>query len=84
MLALRGKVERGELRVGALVGHHHQLGGTLDAVDANPSDNLALGLLDVGVPRSDYHVHRVDRLGAEGKCGDRLRTPREVDVVHTA
>ena len=63
------------------VGDHHDLRRTGDQVDADPAEDLALGLGDVGVAGADDLVDRADRRGAEGERCDRLGAADAVDLV---
>ena len=71
------EIRRAELAVHRLVGDDQGLGGPREEVDADPAEELALGLRDEHVPGPDEHVHRLDGLGAEGHCADRLDAPRD-------
>ena len=81
VLGLGAEVERDPLDPGALAEDHHQLGGPGDAVDPDLAEELALGLLRVGVAGAGDQIDRGDRLGADGEGGDRLRPAGRVDLV---
>ena len=70
MFGLTEQVGGHPLRVGGLVGEHRDLGGAGEQVDADPAEQLPLGLGDEGVARTDEHVDRrlaeqPERHGAE-------------------
>ncbi len=72
MLRLAHEVGRHAVRIGGLVGDDHRLGGPGDDVDADPAEELTLGLCDVGVAGSDDHVGGGAGEEAEGEGADRL------------
>ena len=58
-----------------LVGDHQDLGGAGEQIDSDLSEELALGLGDVGVPRSDQHRHRGDLDSVPSARAARAWTP---------
>ena len=68
------------VRAGA-VGDHQGLGRAGEEVDADPAEELALGLGDVGVAGADQHVDRRDALRPERHGAHRLDAAEAVDHV---
>ena len=66
VLGLGQQVDRDMARVVRGIGQDHHLGGAGDAVDADPAEDLALGLGDIGIAGADDAVDR----------GDAWRCPR--------
>ena len=60
MLGLAEQVGGAHLGVGGLVGDDQDLGRAGQQVDADPPEELALGLGDIGVARADEHVDRLE------------------------
>ena len=84
VLGLAEQVGGAHLAVDAVVGDDQRLGRTGQQVDADPAEQLALGLRHVGVAGADDHVDRADRLGAQRHGGDRLHAAEHVDLVGAA
>ncbi|MGX1402494.1 hypothetical protein RKD40_000107 [Streptomyces ambofaciens] len=72
MLGLTQQVGRHPHRVGAVVGDDRDLGGAGQQVDADPAEQLPLGLRDERVARADQHVHRSLTQQTEGHGAERL------------
>ena len=81
MLGLAQQVDRGEERIGGVVGDHQRLGRPGEQVDADLAEQLALGLGDVRVAGPGQHVDAADRLGAERQRGHGLHAAEDVDLV---
>ena len=84
VLRLPEQVGRADLRIDRLVGNHHGLGRSGEEIDADPAEELALGLCDIGVARPDQHVHGLDRLGAQRHGADGLDAAERIDLVRAA
>ena len=84
MLGLPQEIRRAELAVHRFVGDHERLGGPREEVDADPAEELALGLRDEHVPGPDEHVDGRDGLGAKRHRADRLHPAEAVDLVRSA
>ena len=56
MLGLADQVDGHGGRIGGVVGHHHRLRGPGHHVDADPPEQVTLGLGDQRVAGSDDHV----------------------------
>ena len=84
VLRLAEQVDGRELGVARLVGDDQRLGRPCEKVDPHPSEELALRLCDVCVPRADEHVHRLHGLGPERHRGNRLDAAEHEDLVRPA
>ena len=84
MLGLAEEVRRAELPVHRLIRDHKSLGGPREEIDADPAEELALGLGDEHVSGADEHIDGVDGLGAECHRADRLHPAETVDLVGAA
>ena len=82
MLHLGSQVGGHEIGTGAPVGHHHDLGGAGDGVDADHPEDLLLGQRhpDVAGPRDE--IDAGDARRAVGQGGDGLGASRPEDLVH--
>jgi hypothetical protein len=67
--------------IDGLVGDHQRLGGAGEQVDADPAEQLALGLGDKGVAGADQHVDRGDAGSAERHGAHGLDAAQAVDHV---
>jgi hypothetical protein len=84
VLGLAQKVGRDHLRVRAVVGDHQDLGRAGQKVDADPAEQLALGLGDIGVAWADQHVDRPYFIDAVRHRADRLDPAQKKDFVGAA
>ncbi len=81
MLSLREQVRRHQFRVGRGVGEHRHLRGAGEQVDADPSEQLALGFGDIRVAGSDDHVDGLEPLDPERHRRQRLHAAEREDAV---
>ena len=81
MLRLAEKVGRNQGRVGAVVGDNEDLGGTCRQIDAHETEQLPLGLGDVGVAGTGDHVDRAHADATVGHRAQRLHAAKCVDFV---
>ena len=84
VLGLAQQVGGDELDVGLVVGDHRDLAGSGQQVDADATEQLALGLGYVGIARADEHVDRRFALEPERHRGDGLDAAERVDRVGPA
>ena len=82
MLGLGQQVHRDMRGLVCRIGQHHHLGRAGDAVDADPAENLALGLRHIGVAGADDAVHRRDRRRAPGHRRHRLGAADAEHLTH--
>ena len=84
MLRLGKHVRRNPFGVGGMVGDHQDLAGTGNHVNTHPAEYLALGLGDIGIPRTDDFIHR--RHGFRPVCqgGHRLGASQAKKPVNSA
>ena len=81
VLGLRQQVGGDPVGVAGLVGEDQHLGRAGDHVDADLAEHQALGRRHIGIAGPDDLGHRLDRLGAVGERGHRLRAADAIDLV---
>ena len=81
MLGLRQHVDGEEARLGRFVGHDIDLAGPGELVDADLAEDLALGLVHIGIAGADDLVHGGNGRRAVGHGCDRLRAANPEDPV---
>ena len=81
MLGLREQVGGDERNVGRLIRNHHDLAGARQGIDADDSENLALGLAHVRVARAENLVDRLQGRRAEGHRPDRLHATDAINFL---
>ncbi len=84
VLGLSDQIDGGHFGIAGIVGDDQRLGGTGQQIDADASEQLALGFGDVGVAGADDHVDRRDALGAQRHGGDGLHASDGVDFIGSA
>jgi hypothetical protein len=83
VLGLGEQVDGHDEGVRVLVSDDEHLGGAGEEVDADLSEELALGLGDEGVAGPRQHVDGLDGLGSDRHGGDGLNAAQHVDLVGT-
>ena len=81
VLGLGEQVDRDPRGIDGVVGDDRDLGRAREPVDADRAEDLALGLDDIRVARTDDHVDRPQRAGAERHRRDRLGAADRVHLV---
>ena len=84
VLGLAEEVGGAHLGIDRLVGDDHGLGRPGEEIDADPPEELPLGLGDIGVAGADQHVDGLDRLRPERHRAHRLDAAQTVDLVRAA
>ena len=84
MLGLAEQVGRDDLRVGAGVSDHQDLGRPGQEIYPDNPEELPLGLRDVGVAGTGDHVHRLDLLASVRHRSECLDPAEAVDLVGSA
>ena len=82
MFDLAQNVGRRHFRIAAdLVGNDQRFGRPGKQVDADPAEQLPLGLGDKGIARADQNIDRIDALRADRHRADRLNTAQRIDRI---
>mmetsp|Transcript_19843 Transcript_19843/g.42264 ORF Transcript_19843/g.42264 Transcript_19843/m.42264 type:complete len:300 (-) Transcript_19843:169-1068(-) len=81
VLRLAQQVGRGDLGIDGVVAKEQSLCGPSQKIDANPPEDLLLGLRHEGIARAGDEIHGFDGLGAIGHGADGLGAAHEKDVI---
>ena len=81
MLGLAEQIGGNQRRIGAVVGNDQDLGGARRQVDADETEQLALGLGDIGIAGTGDHVDGTHADAAVGHGAERLHAADGVDLV---
>ena len=84
MLGLSQQIGGAELAIHAIVRDHQRFGRACQQIDSDAPEELSLRLRNVGVTRTDDHIHGIDSLGAKSHGRYCLDTAETVDFIGSA